>query len=149
VSDIEIKQKRFRERLKKLIPRIINATIVTAIVGAILLVIWFLVLRFLVDYPDYQLRFAFLAWATLFFTFAIRVAEGTFYKFGFIIGRAFFLIIYVIYVSNGGVLIIDQEGFHFVIEFIPILGLMILINLLDLAKGVLQALEFTSASPTD
>jgi len=149
VSEVDIREKSWKERLGKLAPRLLKATVITALVGVILLVIWFFVGQLFADYPEYQTFYAILAWATLFFTFAIKFTEKTVHKFFFIIARALFLIAYLIYATNGGILTLDFMGAHLMVEFIPILALMVLVNVLDMAKGILQVIEFTSESPTD
>jgi hypothetical protein len=150
VSKLEFKDTSLKEHLKKLIPKIFEATIVSVIVGACLILFWLLFSAALARlHPEYQLFFAVFAWAMVLFAFAVRVADGTIFKYCFIIGRAFFLIIYIVYVTNGGILTLDFMKLHFTLEFIPLLALMILINLLTVAKGVLQALQFTSESPKE
>lgn len=129
--------------------RIAKATLITAVAGVFWLVLWLLMSSLLSDFPGYLARFAVLAWALLFFTFTIKVSEGTIYKYILIIARAFFLIVYVAYATNYGVLTVKIEDFTFTVEFIPLLALMIAINLLAMARGLLQAIEFTSQSPKD
>ena len=129
--------------------RIAKATLITAVAGVFGLVLWLLISSLLSDFPEYLAHFAVLAWALLSFTFAIKVSEGTIYKYILIIARAFFLIVYVAYATNCGVLSIKIEEFTLAIEFIPLLALMIVINLLAMARGLLQAIEFTSQSPKD
>jgi hypothetical protein len=71
----------FKIFLKKLFPKILKAAILTAAMGFFLLLIWwFFILRFFTGYPEIQMLFAVLVWATLFFTFAIKVAEDTVYN---------------------------------------------------------------------
>lgn len=150
VDETEVKNRSLKELFKKLIPRVLKATVVTAIVGACLLFFWLVISAALEGwYPEYNTCFVVFAWATIFFTFAIRVADGTIFKYCFIIGRAFFLIIYGVYATNGGILTIDFMNFHFTLEFIPLLSLMILVNLLAIARGMLQAIEFMSESPKE
>jgi len=150
VSEAEVEDMSVKELLRKSIPRIFRATVVAAIVGACLLFSWLLFSAPLVRlYPESQLLFTIFTWAIVFFTFSIRVTDGTILKYCFIIGRAFFLAMYIIYATNGGILEIDFMNFHFSIGFIPILSLMVLLSLLAMAKGVLQAIEFTSESPKD
>lgn len=129
--------------------RIAKATLITAVAGVFWLVLWLLISSLLSDFPGYLARFAVLAWALLFFIFTIKVSEGTIYKYILIIARAFFLIVYVAYTTNYGVLTVKIEDFTFTVEFIPLLALMIAINLLAMARGLLQAIEFTSQSPKD
>ena len=145
----EVEDISLNELFRKLFPRILKATIVAAIVGVCLLVFWLVISKALESYPECRILFAVFAWATVLFTFAIRVTDGTIYKYCFIIGRAFFLITYTVYATNGGMLSLDFMDFHLTLEFIPVLSLMILVNLLTIAKGVLQAIEFTSESPKE
>lgn len=121
----------------------------TVVAGIFWLVLWLLISSFLANFPEYLTRFAVLAWALLFFTFAIKVSEGTIYKHILIIIRAFYLLVYSAYATNCGVLTIKIENFTVTVEFIPLLALMITINLLAMARGLLQAIEFTAQSPKD
>jgi hypothetical protein len=134
---------------RKLFRRIAKTTLMTVVAGIFWLVLWLLISSFLANFPEYLTRFAVLAWALLFFTFAIKVSEGTIYKRILIIIRAFYLLVYTAYATNCGVLTIKIENFTVTVEFIPLLALMITINLLAMARGLLQAIEFTSQSPKD
>jgi hypothetical protein len=134
---------------RKLFRRIAKATLMTVVAGIFWLVLWLLTSSFLANFPEYLTRFAVLAWALLFFTFAIKVSEGTIYKHILIIIRAFYLLVYTAYATNCGVLTIKIENFAITVEFIPLLALMITTNLLAMARGLLQAIEFTSQSPKD
>ncbi|MGB9853839.1 MAG: hypothetical protein ACPLRY_03410 [Candidatus Bathyarchaeales archaeon] len=134
---------------RKLVFRIAKATFITAIVGVAFLILWFFTSMFSAIYPQYSTSFAILAWATLFFTFATTLSEETIYKYIFIVMRAFFLIVYFAYATNFGLLSLNIEGLNLTIEFMPLLALMVLANLLDMARGLLQAIEFASQSPKD
>jgi hypothetical protein len=142
----EIEEKR---SCRRLIPRIAKATLTTAAVGILLCIIWIFISMFLSNFPEYVISFAVLAWATIFFTFTVKICEGTIYKHIFSISQAFFLIIYLSYATNFGVLTLNFGGLQFKVEFVPLLALMIAICLLSLVRGILQALEFTSQSPRD
>ncbi len=134
---------------RKLVFRIAKATFITAIVGAVFLILWFFTSTFSAVYPQYPTSFAIFAWATLFFTFTTTLSEGTIYKYVFTIMRAFFLIAYFAYATNFGSISFSIEELNLTIEFLPILALVILANLLDMARGLLQAIEFASQSPKD
>ena len=140
----------FKGFLKKYFLKILKATILTSAIGFFLLLIWwFFILGFFADNPEIQTLFAVLVWSTLFFTFTVRATEGTIYKYGFLVGRALFIIVYLIYATNGGVFSLDFADFRFWVEFVPLLALMVFINILDMARSVLQALEFTSETPKE
>ncbi len=146
---VEANEKSWKENLRGSAHRILKATIITVFLGIFLLVLWVFVVQLFTDYPEYQKLYAILAWAIVFFTFATKVTEETIYKFVLIIARALFLIIYFIYSTNGGVFTINFMDMRLTIEFVSILALMVLVNFLEMVRGVLQAIEFTSASPKD
>lgn len=129
--------------------RVARAFLITAASAIFWFILWFLTSMFLASFPNYLTLFSVLAWSLLFFTFTIALAEGTIYKYILRITRAFFLIVYLTYATNSGVLSINFENLAFTVEFIPLLALMITINLLDIAKGLLQVMEFAAQSPKD
>lgn len=129
--------------------RVARAFLVTVAHAVFWLILWFLTSMFLAAFPDYSRLFSILVGGLLFFTFAIALAEGTIYKYILAITRAFFLIVYLTYATNSGILTINLGNLAFTVEFVPLLALMIVINLLEIAKGLLQALEFAAQSPKD
>jgi hypothetical protein len=139
-----------KSNCRKFLVKIVKAALVTAIYGVVWFLIWLLLSSFL---GDLFLQFSTLYWilvcASLFFTFAIRISENTIYKYVFIILRSFFLIVYIAYSTNFGVLSMDYAGFKFTVEFIPLLAIMVAINLLSIARGLIQAIEFSAQSPED
>jgi len=134
---------------QKLVFKIAKATLITAATGVVWLALWFLTSIFMTSYPQYSEHFAVMAWVMLFFTFAIIISEETIYKYIFMIIRAFFLIFYIAYATNYGLLYLSFENYTLNIEFIPLLTIMILANLIDVARRLLQAIEFASQSPKD
>ncbi|MEM3551908.1 MAG: hypothetical protein QXV01_12565, partial [Candidatus Bathyarchaeia archaeon] len=135
---------------RKLIVKIVKAAVITAIYG----VVWFIICLLLSSLfgPVFQ-RFSILYWilayVSLFFTFTIKISEGTIYKYILIILRSFFIIVYIVYSTNFGVFTINIEGFTFTVEFIPLLAIMVAINLLSIAGGLIQAIEFAAQTPED
>lgn len=149
MNGTRLEKRGLREIFIESIPKILKATLVTAVVGLILLVFWVATSRIFAGHPEYSALFAILIGFVLFFTFSIRVAEGTIFKYGFIVARSSFLIFFIAYATNSGVLSIVDMGFQFTMKFIPMLGLMIVACLLGAAKGLLEAIEFASESPRD
>lgn len=135
---------------RKLIIKIVKAAVITAIYGAIWLIIWLLLLHFLGPiFQQFSTLYWILACASLFFTFAIKISEGTIYKYILIILRSFFIIVYLAYSTNFGIFAINFGGFTFTVEFIPLLAIMVAINLLSIANGLIQAIEFAAQTPED
>lgn len=146
MSEFEIQHGLNRRRLGL---RVAKALLKTAAYAVFWLIVWFLTSMLLASFPEYFKLFSVLAGGLLFFTFAMALAEGTIYQHILVIIRAFFLIAYLAYATHGGVLTINLEGLAFTVEFVPLLALMIMINLLEIARGMLQALEFAAKSPKD
>ncbi|MCS7124953.1 MAG: hypothetical protein NZ932_06050 [Candidatus Bathyarchaeota archaeon] len=144
MNELESKRNRRRVGLK-----VARAFLITAASAIFWLILWFLTSTFLAGFPNYLTLFTVLAGGFLFFTFTIALAEGTIYKYILMITRAFFLIVYLTHATNGGILTINLENLAFTVEFVPLLALMVFINLLDVARRLLQAIEFASQSPKD
>lgn len=132
------------ETRRKLLFRIAKAALITAVTGVAWLILWLFTSMFSASYPQYSTFFEILAWAMLFFTFATTLSEGTIYKYIFIAMRAFFLMVYVVYATNFGLLSFNFESLSLTIEFVPLVALMVLVNLIDMARGLLEAVEFVS-----
>jgi len=146
VNELELQHGFSRQRFAL---RVARAFLVTAGYAVFWLIVWFLTSMFLAGFPNYNRLFSVLAGGLLFFTFAMVLAEGTIYKHILAIVRAFFLIVYLTYATNGGTLTINLENLTFTVEFVPLLALMVVINLLEVARGLLQAIEFAAKSSKD
>ncbi|MBC7130230.1 hypothetical protein H5T51_03275 [Candidatus Bathyarchaeota archaeon] len=127
-----------------ILSRTVKAALATALMGAAWLFIGFITSMMPIDYPSYSTFFEVLVGAMLIFTFATTFCEGTIYKYFFIIIRAFFLTIYIVYASNFGLISLPYGNFNITVEFMPIVGLFVIANLLEAAKGLIQAIEFAS-----
>jgi len=139
-----------KSNCRKFLVKIVKAALVTAIYGVIWFLIWLLFSSFLGDlFLQFSTLYWILACASLFFTFAIRISENTIYKYILIILRSFFLIVYIAYSTNFGVLTVNFEGFAFTVEFIPLLAIIVAINLLSVARGIIQAIEFSAQTPEE
>lgn len=135
---------------RKTLIKIAKAAAITVIYGFVWLTIWFLLSNFLGPiFQQFSTLYWILAYASLFFTFAIKISEDTIYQYILIILRSFFIIIYIAYSTNFGVFGMNFEGFTFTVEFIPLLAVMVAINLLSIARGLIQAIEFAAQTPED
>ncbi|MEM0008317.1 MAG: hypothetical protein QXR89_08685 [Candidatus Bathyarchaeia archaeon] len=147
MNEVEAEAKPAR---RKTLVKIVKAAVITAIYGVIWLIIWLLLSHFLgLVFQQFSTLYWILAYVSLFFSFAIRVSEGTICKYILIILRSFFIIVYIAYSTNFGVFSVNLEGFTFTIEFILLLAIMVAINLLSIASGVIQAIEFVAQTPED
>lgn len=80
----------------------------------------------------------------LFFVVASELTSGTIFQHAFNIGKALVLMLFIVYALQGGVISIDMMNFHLVADLKVYLAMLLTIDLLGLAKGVLQAINFLS-----
>ena len=146
MSEAEVETKPSR---RKLIVKVVKAAVITTVYGVIWFVIWLLLSNFLPIFQWFSTLYWILVYASLFFTFAIKISEGTIYKYILVILRSFFIIVYIVYSTNFGVFTINIGGVAFTVEFIPLLAIVVAINLLSIAGGLIQAIEFAAQTSED
>lgn len=98
---------------------------------------------------DFQQRVAVFAAIAVFFVVATELTSGTIYQHGLNIGRALILIIYFVIALDGGIVkvgldIIEGQRISIVADLRIYLMILISIDLLALAKSVLQLVNFLS-----
>ena len=86
----------------------------------------------------------------VFFSVVTELFSGTILQHAFCVGRAIVLIVYFVYALNGGIFMStfqipgQQQVIHIFADLRAFLAVLILINLLGFAKGMLQAINFLS-----
>ena len=86
----------------------------------------------------------------VFFTVITELFSGTILQHAFCVGRAIVLIVYFVYALNGGIFVStfqipgQQQVIHIFADLRAFLAVLIFINLLGFAKGMLQAINFLS-----
>ena len=80
----------------------------------------------------------------LFFVVASELTSGTIFQHAFNIGKALILMIFIVVALEGGIFALDFQGFHLVADLRIYLAMLLTIDLLGLAKSVLQAINFLS-----
>jgi len=134
-------------------PRIIKATIKAVLYFIFLYVIPLMIVSQLsavapelfATYTDYLAIFAAII---IFSVVASELTAGTIYQHAFNIGRAIVLIVFFILALQGGIISQDISvssiRLHFVVDLRIYLAMLISIDLLNLAKSMLQAINFLS-----
>ena len=139
--------------LRRMLPRVAKATVKAVLYLIFLYIIPTLIVSQLSSFaPDlfstYTDYLAIFAAIVIFFVVASELTAGTIYQHAFNIGRALTLMIFFILALQGGVISQDFEAqgfnFHFAIDLRIYLAMLISIDLLSLARSVLQALNFLS-----
>jgi len=80
----------------------------------------------------------------LFFVVASELTSGTIFQHALNIGKALILMIFIVYALQGGIISIDIENIHMLADLKVYLIMLLTIDLLGLAKNVLQAINFLS-----
>ena len=135
--------------LKKLAPRILKAALWSLMTG----VVFFLFERFLALflfelYPKAQNLFTVFAWTIIISVFLVKFSEGTIFKYAFLVGRNFFLMLFFIYSTNCGVLTVEAAGFlqasnlRIELEFVPLVVLIVFSSLVSIVRNLVQAIDF-------
>ncbi|RLI27130.1 hypothetical protein DRO50_04880 [Candidatus Bathyarchaeota archaeon] len=135
--------------LRKLAPRILKAALWSLMTG----VVFFLIERFLALflfelYPKAQNLFTVFAWTIIISVFLVKFSEGTIFKYAFLVGRNFFLMLFFIYSTNCGVLTVEAAGFlqasnlRIELEFVPLVVLIVFSSLVSIVRNLVQAIDF-------
>ena len=144
--------------LKKIAPRVAKA----ALRGFIMFLLTYLLPALMMEafmspelpfgeFPSgYMVLFYAFSAIVVFFAVATELFSGTILQHAFSIGRALVLIIYFVYALNGGILTStfqipgQQQVMRVFADLRAFLAVLIFINLLGFAKGMLQAIKFLS-----
>jgi len=116
-------------------------------------VVFFLIERFLALflfelYPKAQNLFTVFAWTIIISVFLVKFSEGTIFKYAFLVGRNFFLMLFFIYSTNCGVLTVEAAGFlqasnlRIELEFVPLVVLIVFSSLVSIVRNLVQAIDF-------
>lgn len=95
-------------------------------------------------FPEYTRLTSMFAAMIVFFVVASELLSKTVFQHTFNVARAIVLMIFFLYALNGGFVTIDLENLHMVIDLRVYLAMVLTINFLGVAKGVLQTLNFLS-----
>lgn len=99
-------------------------------------------------FTEYEQLFYIFAAIIICFAVLIQLASGTIFQHAFSIAKAIILIIYFIYALNGGILTLNvpikEMTINIVANLTAFLVILISVNLLALAKSMLEAINFLS-----
>ncbi len=128
--------------LKKILPRVVKATL-----SGIIIYVAFYFLSSLIPevlFLGYeQLIFVF-TMILIVFTVLHQLSAGTILQFAFSFARALFLIIYFVYALNGGIITATMGTMRFTVDIRVFLAMLVFVNVLGLAKSMFGAINFLS-----
>lgn len=132
--------------LKKMIPKVLKATVMGLLWFFLLYSLPTLLLSELVEevLPGYAQLLSTFAIVIVFFVVVGELLAGTIFQYAFNIGKALVFMAFFIYALNGGSVAFDLEMVHIEADLRVYLAMLLSIDFLGLAKSLLQAIDFTA-----
>ncbi|MDH5782646.1 MAG: hypothetical protein OEZ35_03135 [Candidatus Bathyarchaeota archaeon] len=130
--------------LKKMIPKVLKATVMGLLWFFLLYALPTLFLSELVEevLPGYTQLLSIFAIVIVFFVVVSELLAGTIFQYAFNIGKALVFMAFFIYALNGGFIAFDLEFVHIEADLRVYLAMLLTIDFLGLAKSLLQAIDF-------
>jgi len=95
-------------------------------------------------FSPYEQVFGTFTIVVIFFVIASEVTSGTIFQHVFNIGKALVLMVLIVLSFEGGIIEMDFQNVHITADLIFYLTMLLTIDLVGLAKSVLQAINFLS-----
>ncbi len=133
--------------LRKIVPRVFRAAFLGLIEYFLIYVIPSSILSGILPatvLKDVEPLLSAFATILVFFTVVAQLSAETILGHALSVAKALTLIAFLIYAFNGGVLTAEVMGIHILLDFRAYLGMLITVELLALARGVLQAISLLS-----
>jgi len=137
-------EERIQEFLKRLLPKVLKATVKG--------LFWFFLLYFLPNLLLSDLAQGIVpSYSELLFTFAVAIVlfvvisellAGTIFQYALDIGKALVFMAFFIYALNGGFFEFDLENVHIEADLRVYLAMLLIVDFLGLAKSLMQAIDF-------
>lgn len=128
--------------LRKAAPRVLRA----ALAGFVTFLLFYFLPTLLIPTealpPGYEPLFDVFVAIVVFFAVVIELSSGTILKYAFSVARALILILYFVYALHGGIITTEMETAHIMVDLRGFLAMLIFINFIGLAKGILEAADF-------
>ena len=93
-------------------------------------------------FSPYEQVFGTFTIVVIFFVIASEVTSGTIFQHVFNIGKALVLMVLIVLSFEGGIIEIDFQNVHITADLIFYLTMLLTIDLVGLAKSVLQTINF-------
>jgi len=132
----------FRERLRRITLKILKATIKAALLYGVYFVLSMFLAPISDVVPGFQQMVETFVTVYLFLMILGEITSGTVFQHFFGAAKALFVILYLIFSLNGGVITLYFQGAQLMVDIRLFLMVAILLSLLGFAKSVLQAISF-------
>ncbi|RLI13931.1 hypothetical protein DRO41_06570 [Candidatus Bathyarchaeota archaeon] len=132
----------FKERLRRITLKILKATIKAALLYGVYFVLSMFLAPISDVVPGFQQMVETFVTVYLFLIILGEITSGTVFQHFFGAAKALFVILYLIFSLNGGVITLYFQGAQLMVDIRLFLMVAILLSLLGFAKSVLQAISF-------
>ena len=133
-----------KKMLRKFSFKALKATIKGVIIYAIYFILWTFIAPISQIIPGLQLMIETFVMVYIIFTIVEELTSGTIYHYFFNVGKALFVIGYLIGTLNGGIFGITFQNISLIVDLRIVLTIAMLLSLLGLAKSVLQTINYMS-----
>ena len=133
-----------KKTLRKFSFKALKATIKGVLVYAIYFILWMVIAPVSQIIPGLQQMIETFVIVYIIFIIVEELTSGTIYHYFFNVGKALFVIGYLIGTLNGGIFGITFQNINLIVDLRLVLTIAMLLGLLGLAKSVLQTINYMS-----
>jgi hypothetical protein len=133
-----------KKTLRKFSFKALKATIKGALVYAIYFILWKFIAPVSQIIPGLQQMIETFVIVYIIFIIVEELTSGTIFHYFFNVGKALFVIGYLIGTLNGGIFGITFQNINLIVDLRLVLTIAMLLGLLGLAKSVLQTINYMS-----
>jgi hypothetical protein len=134
----------FKKKVRNFTFKALKATLKGILVYVIYFVLWMFVAPLSNIIPGLQQMIETFVMVYVALMIIAELTAGTIYQYFFNVARALFVIGYLIFSLNGGVIGLTVENISLIVDLRVFLAIATLVSLLGLAKSVLQAVNYMS-----
>jgi F0F1-type ATP synthase assembly protein I len=131
-----------KKTLRRIPFKALKATIKGVVIYAIYFILWTFIAPISQIIPGLQQMMETFVMVCIIFIVAEELTSGTIYHYFFNVGKALFVIGYLIGTLNGGIFSIRFQNINLIVDLRLVLAITMLLGLLGLAKSVLQTINY-------
>jgi hypothetical protein len=134
----------FKKKVRNFTFKALKATVKGILIYAIYFFLWMFLAPIAEIIPGLQQMIETFVMVYIILIIVGELASGTIFQYFFSVAKALFVIGYLIFSLNGGILGLTFQSVSLMVDLRLFLAIAILLSLLGLAKSVLQAINYMS-----
>ena len=134
----------FKKKIRNFTFKALKATVKGILFYAIYFVLWMFLAPISDMVPGFQQMIETFVMVYILLMIVGELASGTIFQYFFNVAKALFVIGYLIFSLNGGILGLTFQNLSLMVDLRLFLAIAMLLSLLGLAKSVLQAINYMS-----